>query len=148
MQWFVFILAGKFRYVPDHWVSKIFTDMTDLRIFIGFISNFLKCTYLAKISNILATARSFYYVGPMWFSVEYLYGPDPLHNPPTGVGELTWPRGRDYTYIHILYIIHILLSVSSKYELFLIFFSDKITKECIYQINGHTQCAWDFINLH
>lgn len=60
-----------------------------------------------------------------------------LDNPPTE-GRRVNIREQDYTYI--------LLSVSSECKLFLIILSDKIRKECIYQVNGHIQCIGDFIN--
>lgn len=56
-----FTLHRKFWHIPDHCISKIFTDIADLWISIRFISN-LEFMWFIKMSNILASSWPFHLI--------------------------------------------------------------------------------------
>lgn len=51
-----FILEGTPWHSSDHWRPKIFTDVVDSWIFIGFISHPPECMWLSQACNTLATS--------------------------------------------------------------------------------------------
>lgn len=122
-----FTFDRKFWHVPDCCIPKLFTNMTYIQVFVGFISRLLRCMFLNEISNILAISWSFCLINmtssTCWPDLIFCR----LSIWSRSFWTIPWQRVEELTQENKI-IHYILLSVSSQCRLSLIILSDKIRK--------------------